>query len=350
MYSTLLFSIVYAAALASAAPSTADKRAVECPGSGAYYVCAKSGFRGYCSSDPCDKSWCPDFTPYTCDRKPNSVECLGDSSSYYVCANGFRGKCSTNACVGSWCPDFEQGTCAKKTASVPVTSPWTPGATECPGSGAYYVCAKNGFKGYCSSDPCAKDWCPDFAPKTCSKVKKPDPAPVPVPETKTNPKAYYVCASNSFRGDCSVDPCALPWCPDYKLYSHEPIVRARAADDTVCTPGTGFFQVCGGNGFHGCCKSDACGSAWCADYEAGTYTPKHSWAPIPVPTATPTPTPTSAAVPTPPVAKEEAPTLSGWTDPTVCAAGKGYYQVCGASGFKGCCKQDACAMGYCPRF
>jgi len=37
-----------------------------------------------------------------------------------------------------------------------------------------------------------------------------------------------------------------------------------------------------------------------------------------------------------------------WSDPTVCAPGKGYYQVCASSGFKGCCTQDACGLGYCP--
>jgi len=35
------------------------------------------------------------------------------------------------------------------------------------------------------------------------------------------------------------------------------------------------------------------------------------------------------------------------SDPTVCAAGTGFFQSC-SNGFRGCCKADACTLGYCP--
>jgi hypothetical protein len=57
---------LFAIAGLTAAGSTVQKH-VECPGSGNYYVCGTNGFRGYCSSDPCGKSWCPDFKDRTCE-------------------------------------------------------------------------------------------------------------------------------------------------------------------------------------------------------------------------------------------------------------------------------------------
>jgi hypothetical protein len=88
---------------------------------------------------------------------------------------------------------------------------------------------------------------------------------------------FYVCAKNGFRGNCSVDPCALSWCPDYKRKTckvAEPVCSEKpkhGADkhwsdenkrwtdnNGVCPEGTGYYQVCG-NGFRGCCKADACG-------------------------------------------------------------------------------------------
>ncbi|KAJ3538314.1 hypothetical protein NM208_g5954 [Fusarium decemcellulare] len=68
---------------------------------------------------------------------------------------------------------------------------------ECPGTGGYYVCGTNGFRGYCSSDPCAIAWCPDFKLKTCEPVggKTPGgtdtPAPVPEPQARDQePRAH----------------------------------------------------------------------------------------------------------------------------------------------------------------
>ncbi|KAJ0167109.1 hypothetical protein CTA2_4404 [Colletotrichum tanaceti] len=75
-------------------------------------------------------------------------------------------------------------------------------------------------------------------------------------------------------------------------------------DNTVCAPGTGFFQSCS-NGFRGCCKADACTIGHC-----------------------------------PPASEKRQ-------DPTVCSPGTGFFQSC-SNGFRGCCKQDACATGHCP--
>lgn len=239
MHSTTVFSILAVATLALAAPAAESKRTPECPGSGAYYVCAKNGFRGYCSSDPCDKTWCPDFAPWTCTR------------------------------TGAPTPDPTEPT-KEPIKEAPVTT------TPCSGSGAWYVCANNGFKGACSVDPCALSWCPDYQEKTCTKVAS------TIPDRS---KPFYVCYNNGFRGECSVDPCAISWCPDYKTGTYEPVGSAT------------------------------------------------------VPTPVPTTTPITTVIPT----ASPAPVLA----PGTCAPGTGYYQVC-ASGFKGCCKKDACALGYCP--
>ena len=108
---------------------------------GAYYQCAASGFDGTCSHDPCDGnawSWCRDYIwkSYTPINTPDS-----------------------------------------NPAPIPIPAP-TPGQTCTavetrfePNSGntckfglgiSFYTCQNNGFKGCCSSDPCAKDWCPDY--------------------------------------------------------------------------------------------------------------------------------------------------------------------------------------------
>jgi hypothetical protein len=153
---------------------------------------------------------------------------------------------------------------------------------ECAGTGAYYVCYNNGFRGACSVDPCAISWCPDYTANTCTKTTTTTPTWTPPPVEAEKPKtvecsgtgAYHVCANNGFRGSCSVDPCALAWCPDYAA--------------NTCTKKT---------------------TTW-----------------------------------TPPVVVAEEP-KTGTTDPSVCKVG--YFQVC-ASGFRGCCAQDACSLGYCP--
>lgn len=95
------------------------------------------------------------------------------------------------------------------------------------------------------------------------------------------------------------------------------VAAAPWSDPTVCTPGTGYYQVCA-SGFKGCCTKDACGLGYCPDTTGSNP---------------PTPPPTNGK-PTEPTA------------PGTCAAGLNYY-VC-SNGFKGCCSQDACTIGYCP--
>ncbi|KAF5020474.1 hypothetical protein F66182_7513 [Fusarium sp. NRRL 66182] len=234
---------------------------------------------------------------------------------------------------------------------------------ECQGTGSYYVCANNGFRGYCRSDPCAVAWCPDYVPKTCDPyfVTEPEEGdddqwepqeeehddhwkPKPSPPTKKLPDGqcesgtgYFQSCSNGFRGCCTKDACGSSWCPDYKTGTYEPVkkhhkVKARGNDPTVCAPGTGFFQSCS-NGFRGCCKGDACGSSWCPDYKTGTYEPKghpETWKPKTEKPKTVKPESTSS-------------------DPTVCAPGTGFFQSC-SNGFRGCCKGDACGSSWCPDY
>ncbi|KAM0299897.1 hypothetical protein HYE67_005803 [Fusarium culmorum] len=184
----------------------------------------------------------------------------------------------------------------------------------------YYVCGKNGFRGYCSEDPCDAEWCRDFAPKTCDLVFITEPeAPVvgghkwesetattTVTEAASTDLPIGQCApgtgffqncSNGFVGCCKSDACTgdAGVCPDTK--------EAKRSDPTVCPPGTGFFQSCS-NGFRGCCKSDACGQK--------------------LPICPPSVTKRSA-------------------DPTVCPPGTGFFQSC-SNGFRGCCKGDACGQ------
>ncbi|KAH7111661.1 hypothetical protein B0J13DRAFT_631769 [Dactylonectria estremocensis] len=196
-------------------------------------------------------------------------------------------------------------------AGLATAGPTIQKRAECPGSGAYYVCGTNGFRGYCSSDPCAKSWCPDFKDRTCEPIEN-----TPVPKNGECPGSgvYYVCSTNGFRGYCSSDPCAKSWCPDFKDRTCEPIENTPVPKNGECPSGTGYFQVCGKNGFRGCCKTDACGAAWCPDYKPGTYQP----------------------VKTMKIRARQS-------DPTVCAPGAGYFQSC-SNGFRGCCKKDACAQ------
>ncbi|RSL82726.1 hypothetical protein CDV31_016908 [Fusarium ambrosium] len=116
-------------------------------------------------------------------------------------------------------------------AGIASAGPTVEKRAECPGTGSYYVCGNNNFRGYCSVDPCAIPWCPDFKLKTCEPVGSTsedttttvtDEVTAPTPEVK-NPGAFPP-------GD-------------------------------VCPPGLGRLQVCANNGFRGCCKAEACGEA-----------------------------------------------------------------------------------------
>jgi len=257
--------------------------------------------------------------------------------AYYVCFNnGFRGDCSVDPCAISWCPDYKPNTYEPVGTTAPVPQP--PVINTTPAAKAYYVCANNGFRGDCTVDPCALAWCPDYISYTYTpKTAKRDPAPQSDPTVCAPGTGYFQSCSNGFRGCCKGDACGSSWCPDVKVAAKrtpEPIpapapAPAPASDPTVCAAGTGFYQVCG-NGFKGCCKSDACGSTWCADYKPYTYEPiGASSAPAPAPVPAPAPAPAAGG------------------DPTVCAPNTGFYQVC-SNGFKGCCKKDACSLGYCP--
>ncbi|CAM1507649.1 Fc.00g072900.m01.CDS01 [Cosmosporella sp. VM-42] len=164
-------------------------------------------------------------------------------------------------------------------ASLASAGPAINKRTECSGSGAYYVCANNNFRGYCTSDPCAEPWCPDFKEGTCDLA------------------GTWVHKTEEPIGSATPEPTTIP-----------------TPQDGVCPIGTGFFQVCSENGFRGCCKTDACSGAWCPDYEIGTYELVHSWK-----------------------------VRVRQSDPTVCAPGTGFFQSC-SNGFRGCCKTDACAQ------
>ncbi|KAK0638451.1 hypothetical protein B0T16DRAFT_421209 [Cercophora newfieldiana] len=292
MHSIAIATILAAAATLTAAAPSVNRR-------GAYYVCYNNGFRGDCSVDPCAISWCPDYKPFTYEPAGTTTPAPVDppvvntppvAKAYYVCANnGFRGDCTVDPCALSWCPDYISYTYTPKTTAKREASPQSDPTVCAPGTGYFQSCS-NGFRGCCKGDACGSTWCPDFKPFTFEPVnavkRAPEPAPAPAP----------------------------------------------ASDPTVCAAGTGFFQSCS-NGFRGCCKSDACGSTWCADYKPYTYEPVGA-ASAPAPASQPqTPAP--------------APAPAAGGDPTVCAPNTGFYQVC-ANGFKGCCKKDACTLGYCP--
>ncbi|KAH7239222.1 hypothetical protein BKA59DRAFT_515502 [Fusarium tricinctum] len=328
-----IFALVAITGLVSAGPTAQQ---TECQGVGQFYVCANNGFRGWCSNDPCNKKWCSDFVEKTCK------------------------------------PVFT-------TESKPKTS------DECQGVGQFYVCANNGFRGYCSNDPCDKKWCSDFVEETCkpvsiteSKPKTSDECqaevtenPAVLPEEPCAPgTGFFQVCSNGFRGCCKFDACSSkkPICPNH---------NSKRTDDTVCAPGTGFFQNCS-NGFRGCCKTDACtGTAGvCPDAKTKTddkHAEPETWENEPVETEV---TANPAVLPDGQCAPEtgffqvcsngfrgcckfdacsgKAPVCPTKNtkrnaDPTVCPPGTGFFQSC-SNGFRGCCKSDACsqAQPICP--
>lgn len=375
MHSTI-FAIFAISGLAAASPKS--KPQTECEGlaplgleSVQYYVCSKNGFRGYCSEDPCDKKWCRDFAPKTCDlvfitepeapvvsnpavvghewesettttAAPQATstdlpigQCAPGTGFFQNCSNGFVGCCKSDACTGDAgvCPDTKE---AKR--QDPTICP--------PGTGFFQSCS-NGFRGCCKNDACGQKLpiCPPSVTKrsddptvcppgtgffqSCSNgfrgcckgdacgqkepicppttVKRSDDPTVCPPGT-----GFFQSCSNGFRGCCKNDACSQtqPICPSSPA--------KRSDDPTVCPPGTGFFQSCS-NGFRGCCKGDACGNSWCPDYKAGTYQPAQSFK------------------------------VKARSDGT-CAPGTGFFQVC-SNGFKGCCKKDACGQSrpICPK-
>jgi hypothetical protein len=217
-----------------------------CPTGTGYYQKCSNGYTGCCTTDACSLGWCPGSTGGSTESKPAPAsECFlpaGKSGYYQRCGNNnFNGYCSVDACSLSWCPDYQTGTCTPRATSDSgkgkdgKSNPnWPAPAADCPSistkSTTYYVCGSNSFRGYCSVDACNLGWCPDFETKTCTPVSGTTPTTPEEPKEPKTPKenkkqqSQYVCASNGFNGLCSVDACNLPWCPDYKLYTYEPIV------------------------------------------------------------------------------------------------------------------------------
>jgi hypothetical protein len=267
MHSIAIVSILAAAAtVTTAAPTSANTKLPR-----AWYVCANNGFRGECTVDPCALTWCPDYKPWT--YEPITVATPPPSTTpgpatkpkvFYACGNnGFRGDCSVDPCALTWCPDYKPWT------YEPVSLAKRDDSVCAPGTGYFQSCG-NGFRGCCKSDACAgpSAYCPDVP---VPPVALPPVTP-PVTTAPVTKKEWYNCASNKFVGPCSVDACNYPWCPDYKYGTLTEVVVVKR-DDTVCAPGTGYFQSCGNNGFRGCCKGDACGNKWCPDFKVGTFEP-----------------------------------------------------------------------------
>ncbi|GJD02469.1 hypothetical protein ColKHC_11294 [Colletotrichum higginsianum] len=318
MHSSIIFTLLAATAtLTAAAPSLGSKRdnTVCAPGTGFFQSCS-NGFRGCCKADACTIGYCPDVTGAS-DNKPaetapvttghlahwqptDPTVCAPGAGFFQSCANGFRGCCKEDACSIGHCPS----------ASEKRQDP-----TVCaPGTGFFQSCS-NGFRGCCKSDACSLGYCSDVKidnTKTVNTetvntgaVKSQDPT-VCAPGT-----GFFQSCSNGFRGCCKSDACSLGYCPP---------TSEKRQDPTVCAPGTGFFQSCS-NGFRGCCKSDACSLGYCPDVNTVN-----------------TKTVNTETVNTETVKSQ---------DPTVCAPGTGFFQSC-SNGFRGCCKSDACSLGYCP--
>ncbi|GJC81655.1 hypothetical protein ColLi_04493 [Colletotrichum liriopes] len=251
------------------------------------------------------------------DTKRDDTVCAPGTGFFQSCANGFRGCCKADACTIGYCPDVSVTSDNKPAETTPATTVhsahWQPtDPTVCaPGTGFFQSCA-NGFRGCCKSDACTIGYCPS------TSEKRQDPT-VCAPGT-----GFFQSCSNGFRGCCKSDACTLGYCPAVE----DEVVKRQ--DPTVCAPGTGFFQSCS-NGFRGCCKSDACTIGYCPDVKVFETVTKAA------PKTTPTPTP------------ETKSNNNGDSnaDPTVCAPGTGFFQSC-SNGFRGCCKQDACTIGFCP--
>ncbi|KAJ9666943.1 hypothetical protein H2201_002776 [Coniosporium apollinis] len=197
-------------------------------------------------------------------------------------ATGWAGCCTVDACSRPWCPDYPQGVLPGGT-TVKTPPEKNPGPVDTTGPKPYpfcprvtglvqseYHCYNNGFNGYCSSDPCAISWCPDYEPKTCTPVKNIPKKPACSSKVSELSQGYFVCPGNNFEGYCSSDPCALSWCPDYKHNTCTP-VNAAPALPSCGSPGRQY--VCASNGFNGLCSVDACNLPWCPDYQHGTYKP-----------------------------------------------------------------------------
>ncbi|KZL82204.1 hypothetical protein CI238_09428 [Colletotrichum incanum] len=320
MHFSIIFSLfAVTATLTAAAPSHDAKRddTVCAPGTGFFQSCA-NGFRGCCKSDACTLGYCPSVS----EKRQDPTVCAPGTGFFQSCSNGFRGCCKSDACTIGYCPGMSGTSDNKPAETTPATNVhsahWQPtDPTVCaPGTGFFQSCS-NGFRGCCKSDACTIGYCPTVETET---VKRQDPT-VCAPGT-----GFFQSCSNGFRGCCKQDACTIGYCPDVKAA----IAEKRTTDPTVCPPNTGFFQSCA-NGFRGCCKSDACAIGYCPDVKVFETVTKAA------PKTTPTPTPEA----------QSNNNGNGNADPTVCAPGTGFFQSC-SNGFRGCCKQDACSIGFCP--
>lgn len=184
-------------------------------------------------------------------------------------------------------------------AAAPAAS-WSDPTVCAAGTGYYQVCgsAQGGYKGCCKADACSLGYCPDSYTPTSTTTPPPNNNNYPVDNgngdgTCSAGKNYYVC-DNGFRGCCSQDACTVGYCPDNSYSTPwEPEVH----------------------------------------YEGGEETPVHKEQP-------------------PVVVDHHAHYEAPRPVDGVCPSGSGYYQVCGQAqgGFKGCCRSDACGLGYCPDY
>ncbi|KAK2027537.1 hypothetical protein LX32DRAFT_729324 [Colletotrichum zoysiae] len=266
------------------------------------------------------------------DVKRDDTVCAPGTGFFQSCANGFRGCCKSDACAIGFCPDVTVFETVSEVAPQTTPAPISEGKSDsnvdptvcAPGTGFFQSCS-NGFRGCCKSDACATGYCPS------TSEKRQDPT-VCAPGT-----GFFQTCANGFRGCCKSDACTIGYCPSAGAET------VKRQDPTVCAPGTGFFQSCSNgfrgcckpgtgffqscsNGFRGCCKADACTIGYCPDVKAFETVIKAA----PAPTLTPEVKPNTRNV-----------------DPTVCAPGTGFFQSC-SNGFRGCCKSDACTIGYCP--
>ncbi|KAF3811854.1 hypothetical protein GCG54_00014610 [Colletotrichum gloeosporioides] len=320
MHSSIFFTVFAGiVGITTASPTESNTVPTVCaPGTGFFQSCS-NGFRGCCKADACTIGHCPDVTvtssktaivtatpvpEHKSHWQPETVSdstvCKPGTGFFQSCSNGFRGCCKEDACTLGYCPPASE----KRDETV------------CPPNTGFFQSCANGFRGCCKGDACTLGYCPDVPAPV---IKRYDPT-VCAPGT-----GFFQSCSNGFHGCCKSDACTIGYCPDLKV--REPAVKR---DETVCAPGSGFFQSCS-NGFRGCCKQDACTIGYCPDiksFETVTIAPKTS----------PSPTPE---------AKHEWHAEPKNTDPTVCAPGTGFFQSC-SNGFRGCCKADACTIGYCP--
>lgn len=178
-----------------------------------------------------------------------------------------------------------------------------------------------------------------------------------------NPTLYECPDTNGFVGHCAENPCDKAWCDDYypRTYEMRPesslnpdhlIAAPHSAPPSSTTPQTGNPQIIANptlyecpkprwNGFVGHCVENPCDKRWCDDYYPFTYIlrPESSLNPGHIATK-------RSTSPAP------APANAQRRDATSCPPGTGYFQICRASGFRGCCTTDACSpsVEWCPDY